>query len=164
MLAYLVVSGTFCFPGITSSTVSPGLVSKNPGRAPKDALFMSRVCVVHRTSHAGLSRGFCWLSRIQPRFSFSDTLSKRHGSLRSTPHGFAYCKSPSGRRFSSPAGQYSSLILHSSVSGIARPFPFRPVSAEPRALAATCPLGHLPVFPHPDERHVYFVDSFIRCS
>ncbi len=26
------------------------------------------------------------------------------------------------------------------------------------------PLGHPPVFPHPDERHVYFVDSFIRCS
>ncbi len=36
-LAYL-VSGTFCFPGITPSTVSPGLVSKDPGRAPKGAL------------------------------------------------------------------------------------------------------------------------------
>ena len=31
MLVYLIVFGTFCFPGITSSTVSPGLVSKYPG-------------------------------------------------------------------------------------------------------------------------------------
>ncbi len=30
-LASLVISGTFCFPGITSSTVPPGLVSKYPG-------------------------------------------------------------------------------------------------------------------------------------
>ncbi len=42
-LAYLVVSGTFCFPGITSGTVSPGLVSKYPGRAPKGALFLWRL-------------------------------------------------------------------------------------------------------------------------
>ena len=43
-LAYLVVSGTFCFPGITSSTISPGLVSKYPLRAPKGVL--SVVCLV----------------------------------------------------------------------------------------------------------------------
>ena len=41
-LAYLVVSGMFCFPGITLSTISPGLVSKYPGRAPKGALFVWR--------------------------------------------------------------------------------------------------------------------------
>ncbi len=46
-LAYLVVSGTFCFPGITSSTVSPGLVSKYPGRAPKGALSCGVRLVVH---------------------------------------------------------------------------------------------------------------------
>ncbi len=34
VLAYLDVSTMF-FPGITSGTVSPGLVSKYPGRAPK---------------------------------------------------------------------------------------------------------------------------------
>ncbi len=46
MLAYLVVSGMFCFPGITSSTISPGLVSKNPGRAPSRAVVW-RASLVH---------------------------------------------------------------------------------------------------------------------
>ena len=64
----------------------------------------------------------------------------------------------------SPAGQYSTLVLRRSMSGTARPFPHRLVSAGPRALAATHPLGHSPAFPHPDERHVYFVDSFIVCT
>ncbi len=34
-LVYLDVSKTFCFPGITSGTVSPGPISKYPGRAPQ---------------------------------------------------------------------------------------------------------------------------------
>ncbi len=82
----------------------------------------------------------------------------------STPHGFAYCESPNGRWFGSPAGQYSFLVLRQSMSGTARLFPHRLVSAGPHALAATRPLGHSPAFPHPDERHVYFVDSFIGCT
>ena len=94
------------------------------------------------------------------RSLFGHTLRERRGW--STPHGFAYCKSPRGRRFGSPVGQYCSLVLRQPVSGIACPFPHRLVSAEPRALAATRPLGHSLAVPHPYERHVYFVDSFIR--
>ena len=71
---------------------------------------------------------------------------------------------PNGRWFGSPAGQYSSLVLRQSMSGTARPFPHRLVSAEPRALTATRPLGHSPAFRLTDERHVYFVDSFISCT
>ena len=33
-LAFLEVSQMFCFPGITSGTVSSGPIPKNPGRAP----------------------------------------------------------------------------------------------------------------------------------
>ena len=82
-----------------------------------------------------LSRGFCWLSRARAlswHSLFGHTLSERCGC--STPRGFAYCKSPRGRRFSSPVGQYCSHALRQSLSGIARPFPHRLVSAEPRAL------------------------------
>ncbi len=44
-LAYLDFSETFCFPGITSGIVSPGLVSKYPGRASKGALFLWHPCL-----------------------------------------------------------------------------------------------------------------------
>ncbi len=81
-----------------------------------------------------------------------------------TPHGFAYCESPNGWWFSSPTGQYCFLVLRQSMSGTARLFPHWLVSAGPRALAASRPLGHSPAFPHPDKRHVYFVDSFISCT
>ncbi len=45
-----------------------------------------------------LSRGFCWLSCAHACASafFIQTLSERRGA--STPHGFAYCKSPRGQR------------------------------------------------------------------
>ena len=66
----------------------------------------------------------------------------------------------------SPAGPYSfrPSFVHSSVPGIARSFPVQPISAEPRTLAAICPLGHPSVCSHPDRSHVYSVDSFIQCS
>ncbi len=106
------------------------------------------------------SRGFSSVALLRARFSvlYLDTLSARDVGPISMPHGFAYCKSPSGQRVSPPAGQYSFLVLCQSSP---RPFPHRLVSAGPHALAATCPLGHSPVFPHPNERHFYFVDSFI---
>ncbi len=62
------------------------------------------------------------------------------------------------------APQQVSTLLFSSPGTRLLPLSVRHVSAEPHALAATCPLGYPPLFPHPDERHVYFVDSFIRCS
>ncbi len=95
------------------------------------------------------------------RRSYSDTLSARDVAPISMPHGFAYCKTPRGQRVGFPAGQYSFLVLRQSSPGTARPFLHQLVSAGPCALAATRPLCHSPAFPHPDERHVYFVDSFI---
>ena len=64
-----------------------------------------------------LSRGFgslalpCALLGVL----YSDTLSARDVGFWSMPHRFAYCKSPRGRRFGSPAGQYSFLVLRQSV-------------------------------------------------
>ena len=105
------------------------------------------VCLVPVVHRAGLSMGFCLaLPRAASVLVLGHTLSERRG-LTSTPHGFVYCKSPRGRRVGSPAGQYSSLVLRSFVPGIASPFPYRLVSAEPRALAATCPLSHPRCFP-----------------
>ncbi len=89
VLAYLVVSGTFCFPGITSSTVSPGLVFKNPGLAPKDALscgvrVRDRACC---WSRAGLSRGLVGSPAPTSDLVLGHTLSERRGS-RPCPTGF----------------------------------------------------------------------------
>ncbi len=53
------------------------------------------------------------------------------------------------------------LVPHQSLPGIARLLSHRLVSAEPRALTATRPLGHSPVLPHLDVRRVYLVGSFI---
>ncbi len=70
VLAYLIVSGTFCFPGITSSTVSPGLLYKYPGRVPKGTLSCG---MVRASCSAGgaVARESClrdfWLSCAQPR-------------------------------------------------------------------------------------------------
>ena len=124
---------------------------------------MRRVC-------RGLSRGFRWLAlpractRSSAFFIWTHSQRETWVCISSTPHGFAYCKSPRGQRVGSPVGQYSSLILRQSMSGTARPFPHRLVSAEIRTQAATHPLGHSLAFPHPDERHVYSVDSFIRSA
>ena len=85
VLAYRVVSGTFCFPGITSSTVSPGLVFKYPGRAPKGTLFYGVHASCGRASRAGLSRGFCWLSRVCGLGSHIRTHSQREPWVFSGP-------------------------------------------------------------------------------
>ncbi len=116
----------------------------------------SRVC------HARACLGGLGVGSLAPDLGslYSDTLSVRDVA-RSTPHRLAYCDSPNGRWFGSPVGQYSSLVLRSSIPGLLRPSPYRLDSAEPCALAETHPLGHPPAFPHPDERHAYFVDLFI---
>ncbi len=108
-----------------------------------------------------LSRGFLALPRTRFGVLYSDTLSARVVGALPTPHGFVYYESPNGRWVGSPVGQYSFLVLRQSSPGTACPLPHQLVSAEPRALTVTHPLSHSPVSPHPDERHVYFVDSFI---
>ncbi len=60
-----------------------------------------------------------------------------------------------------PRVSTSLLVLRQSSHGTARLLSHRLVSAEPHALTATHPLGHSPVFPHPDVKRVYLVDSFI---
>ena len=60
-----------------------------------------------------------------------------------------------------PRVSTSFLVLHQSSPGTARPLSHQLVSAEPRALIATRPLGHSPAFPHRDVKRVYLVDSFI---
>ncbi len=113
-------------------------------------------------SRVGSCLGFFWLSCGRASVFFIRTHSQRETWVGwSTPHGFAYCESPNGRWVSSPAGQYSLLVLRQSSPGTTRPLAQQLVSAEPHALTATRPLGHSPAFPHPDVRHVYFVDSFI---
>ncbi len=86
-LAYLVF-GTFCFPGITSSTVPPGIVSKypNPGRAPIGTLS----CGVQVVGGGGASsRGF--LARLVGTraplafFIFRHTLSEGRGVVFRAP-------------------------------------------------------------------------------
>ncbi len=167
-LACLVVSGMFCFPDITSGTVSAGPISKYPGRAPKGALFVVAslglvvspwVCVM------GLgSRGF-HLAHLRVRVRcgvlYLDTLSERDVGSRSMPHGFAYFGSSSERWVSSPEGQYLSSRPLLVAPGIALLSSHRLVSAGPRTPTATRPLGHSLVFPHLDARRVYLVDSFI---
>ncbi len=109
------------------------------------------------------SRGFFIVGSpvLMVRRSYLDTLSARDVAPISMSHGFAYCKSPMGQRVGFPAGQYSFLVLRQSSPGTACPFLHQLVSAGPHALAVTCPLGHSLVFPHPDEKHVCFVDTFI---
>ena len=109
-------------------------------------------CSLRGAGLSMLSRGFSAHLRthVLRRSLFGYTLSERRG-LRSTPHGFTYCKSSRERRVGSPVGQYLSsplLVLCQSSLGTARLVSHRLVSAEPRALAATCPLGNCPVFPH----------------
>ena len=98
-LAYLNVSKKFYFPGITSGTISPGLISKYPGQAPKGARFL--------WCHSlGLGRGGggCWLVCLSHRGSglggfrlahpralcgvlYSDTLSARDVGWSPRPTG-----------------------------------------------------------------------------
>ncbi len=95
-----------------------------------------------------LSRGFCWLSRARASAFFIRTHSQREtwallfprptGSLTARVLGDSGSAPP---RVSTPS---LSFELRQSSPGTARPFPHRLVSAEPRALAATRPLGHSP--------------------
>ena len=60
-VAYLGVSKTPCFPGITSGTVSPGPIPKYPGRAPKGASLVASMGFgvgLHGAGLSSLSRGF----------------------------------------------------------------------------------------------------------
>ncbi len=102
-----------------------------------------------------LSRGFSfdWLTRARCcGVLYLGTLSEREVGSFSMPHGFAYCKSSREWWVGSPAGQYLGLSLRirprQSSPGNVRLVSQRLVSAEPRALAATRPLGHSLVFPH----------------
>ncbi len=95
---------------------------------------------------------------------YSDTLSVRDvvGHPRPTVSLTARVLGDGGSappRVRTLPSSFVRLCLGSHVRSLSRL-----ISAEPRAPAATCPLGHSPVFPHADERHVYFVDSFIQCS
>ncbi len=86
-LAYLNVSKMFCFPGITSGTVSPGPIPKDPGRAPKGTSLCGVTLGVGVGCAAQASRcclgGFLSVgppARMQLRRSlFGYTLSERRG-------------------------------------------------------------------------------------
>ncbi len=105
-----------------------------------------------------LSRGFFRLAVLHAHclgVLYLGTLSARDVGSHSMPHWFAYCKSSRERRIGAPAGQYlgcACVILRvrprQLSPGTARLVSHRLVSAEPHALAATCPLGHSLVFPH----------------
>ncbi len=97
--------------------------------------------------------GFFWLTRVHACISafFIRVHSQRETWACPTPHGFAYCKS--SRDGGSALPRVSTclsplLILRQSSPGTAHLVSHRLVSAEPRALPATRPLGHSPVFPH----------------
>ncbi len=115
---------------------------------------------------AGLSsRDFFvrWLSHTRFGVLYSDTLSARDVSfvLVPRPTGSLTARVLVNGGSALPQVSTSLLVLHRSSPGAARPLSHRLVSAEPRALTATRPLGHSPVFPHPDVKRVYLVDSFI---
>ncbi len=103
---------------------------------------------------------------------YSGTLSERDVGTRSTPHGFAYCKSSRERRVGSPAGQYlgcawyflscssSSVVPWDCASRLA---PAR-LSRAPRSGCDSPPSATPWCFPISDARRVYLVDSFIACD
>ncbi len=105
VLAYLVF-GTFCFPGITSSTVPPGIVSKypDPGRAPKGALSCGVQVVGGGGASRASSRGF--LAQLvgtrapSAFFIFGHTLSEGRG----------------GGCFPCPTGSLTARVLVNGVS------------------------------------------------
>ncbi len=109
-------------------------------------------------SRAGCLGGLLALPR-RPRFVFLDALSARDlAPSQPSPTGLLTARVDE-TVVRLPRGSVPFFTRRSFAPGIARSFPVRPVSAEPRALAATCPLGHPSVRSHPDRRHVYFVDS-----
>ena len=94
---------------------------------------------------------------------FGHTLSERRGGgvLFPRPTGSLTARVLVNGGSALLRGSTSLLVLHQSSPGTARPLSHQLVSAEPRALTATRPLSHSPVFPHPDVKRVYLVDSFI---
>ncbi len=109
-----------------------------------------------------LSRGFC-LALQRARFGvlYSDTLSARDMEFVPCPTGSLTARVLVNGGSALPWVSTSLLVLRQSSPGTARPLPHRLISAEPHALTVTHPLGHSPVFPHPDVKRVYLVDSFI---
>ncbi len=146
----LVVFGMFCFPGVTSSTISPGLASKTPERAPINVLSVV-VCVAfcfRRTSghcpgalvsFAG-RLGVCMalLHRPLPVVRFSDALSAGNAARLAAPCRFTYCE-----RKSTMVGRLpcrSALVFSLSLS--------RCVEAElPRVLSLSRLSVHLSSWP-----------------
>ena len=119
------------------------------------------VVVVRRASCLGV---FCWLALPRARFGvllFGHTLSERRGVLFPRPMGLLTVRVLVNGGSAPPRVSTSSLVLRQSSPGTAHPLAHRLISAEPRTLTATRPLGHSRVFPHPDARRVYLVDSFI---
>ena len=110
---------------------------------------------VSRVSHCCLG-GFLshWLTRAYMRFGvlYSGTLSARDVGVPRPAGSLTARVLGNGGSASSPAGQYLCLSSSHPLSVItwdcASLFLHRLISAEPRALAATHPLGHSPVFPH----------------
>ncbi len=168
-LAYLDVSEKFCFPGITSSTVSPGLVPKYPGRAPKGALFVWRPWGGWdgvRVSRVCRSRGgFRLLAHTRTCtvafFIWTHSQRETWGDVIPCPTGLLTVRVVVNGGSALPRVSTPLLVLCLSSPGIARLLSHQLVSAEPRSMTATRPLGHSPVFIHLDVRGVYLVDSFI---
>ncbi len=140
----LIVSGMLCFPGVTSSTVSPGLVSKNPGRAPRNARFhvVSHSCPGVRLGCqlcAGRSRGFVALL-CRPRFIFSDALSAGDtvSWLRPTGSLTARVFYNGGSAPLQVSTRLSLSLVSSSLPGLSQ--------LELRTLTVICPFHHPSVF------------------
>ncbi len=95
---------------------------------------------------------------------YSDTLSARDvggWGVIARPTGLLTVRVLVNGGSALPWVSTSLLVLRQSSPGIARLLSHWLISAEPRALTATRPLGHSLVFPHLDIRRVYLVDSFI---
>ncbi len=85
-LIYLYVSKTFCFPGITSDTVSPGPIPKYPGRAPKgESPVASRV--LHGGCYCASQASRCCLGGFLSAAFFIWAHSQREMWARPRPTG-----------------------------------------------------------------------------
>ena len=128
---------------------------------------LGRVCWLRGAGFSLLSRGFS----ARPRAHccgvlLSGTLSARDVGSRSTPHGFAYCKSSRQQRVGSPAGRYLSLsalpVLCRSSPGTALVSSRTGSSQQSLALwLRLAPSATPQCLPISDVRRVYIVDSFI---
>ncbi len=108
-----------------------------------------------------LSRGFLALPCVRFSVLYSDTLSVRDVGLVPRPTGSLTARVLVNGGSALPRVSTSLLVFRPSSPGSARPLSHQLISAEPRTLTATRPLGQSPAFPHLEERRVYLVDSFI---